>query len=169
MTGPNIPVEEPISVDLGQADERSKRVKKRETMAKIEEQYQNLSRSIESKFGDLNKSIDSVNEKFGKLVEQQGKISKIFNKNSTAIDNLKQKLDEKDAKIANLEEQMISMSSRLDLCEEKYGETETQFLLHSEMLCQQNDKFEQLAHDAKSHTLIVKKHYRNREIAQRGY
>ena len=50
---------------------------------------------------------------------------------------------------------MKTMSSRLDLCEEKYGETERQFLLHSEMPSQQNDKFEQLDHDAKSHTLIV--------------
>ena len=51
---------------------------------------------------------------------------------------------------------MKSMSSRLDQCEEKYGETERQFLLHTEMLCQQNDKFEKLDHDAKPYSLFVK-------------
>ena len=51
---------------------------------------------------------------------------------------------------------MKSMSSRLDQCEEKYGETERQFLLHTEMLCQQNDKYETLDRDAKPHSLIVK-------------
>ena len=59
-------------------------------------------------------------------------------------------------KILNLEEQMRTMNARLDQCEEKYGETERQFLLHSEMLCQQNEKFEQIDHDAKSHSLIIK-------------
>ena len=81
MTEPVTPIGKSIPEELGQAKERANRIKRRETMAKMEEQYQNISRSIESKFGDLNKSLDSVNEKFGKLVEQQGKISEIFTKN----------------------------------------------------------------------------------------
>ena len=156
MTEPVAPTGQTIPEELGQANERPNRIKRRETMAKIEEQYQSINRSLESKFGDLNKSLDSVNEKFGKLVEQQAKISEIFTKNSTDIQDLRQELDEKEQKITNLEEQMKNMSARLDQCEEKYGETERQFLLHTEMLCQQNEKFDQIDHDAKSHSLIIK-------------
>ena len=156
MTEPVAPTGQTIPEELGQANERPNRIKRRETMAKIEEQYQSINRSLESKFGDLNKSLDKVNEKFGKLVEQQAKISEIFTKNSTDNQDLRQELDEKEQKITNLEEQMKNMSARLDQCEEKYGETERQFLLHTEMLCQQNEKFEQIDHDAKSHSLIIK-------------
>ena len=96
MTEPVTPIGKTTPEELGQAKKRANRIKRRETMAKIEEQYQSISRSIESKFGDLNKSLDSVNEKFGKLVEQQGKISEIFTKNSTDIQDLRKSIDEKD-------------------------------------------------------------------------
>ena len=129
MTEPSTPVAKPIPEDIGQTNERAQRIKRRETMAKIEEQYQSLSRSIESKFGDLNKSMDSVNEKFGKLVEQQGKMTEIFTKNSTDIDQLRKSLDEKETKIASLEEQMKDMNTRLNSCEEKYGGNRTTILV----------------------------------------
>ena len=73
MTEPNIPAEEPIPAEFGQANERSKRVKRRETMATIEEKYQSLSRSIESKFGDQNKSMEiwlNSREKFLKFSQK---------------------------------------------------------------------------------------------------
>ena len=57
-------------------------------MVRIEEQYQSLRRSIETKFGDLNKSMDSVNEKIVKLVEQQEKMAEMFTKNSSDIEDL---------------------------------------------------------------------------------
>ena len=156
MSEPVTPTAQTPVDEVGQTNERAIRQKRRETMAKIEEQYKSLSSSIESKFGDLNASLDAVNEKFGRLITQQEKLTEIFEKNSTELNDLKNELQNKEQRITTLEEQMKEMSSRIDQCEEKFGESERQFLLHSEMLCQQNDKFEKIEHNSKAHSLIIK-------------
>ena len=43
--------------------------------------------------------MDSLIEKIGKLVEQQEKMAEIFKENSSDIEDLKLKLDEKEQKL----------------------------------------------------------------------
>ena len=119
-------------------------------MAKIEDQYKSLSASLQSKFGDLILSLDAVNEKFGKLVSQQEKMNEIFQKNSTDMVDLKNQLQDKE-QLKN-----SKFSDRIDLCEEKYVESEKQFILHCDIIFRQNDKFETIYRENKAHSLIVK-------------
>ena len=78
MSGPETLAEKPVPEDIGQANERAIRQKRREAMSKIEKQYTNLSGSMESKLRDLNLSPNAVKEKFGKLVTQQEKMNEFF-------------------------------------------------------------------------------------------
>ena len=51
---------------------------------------------------------------------------------------------------------MKDLTERVNQQEEKYGDTEKQFLLQTEMISHHNDQFEKLDHEAKSHSIIVK-------------
>ena len=145
-----------VSTILVPKSQRAGRAQRRETMAKIEESCKKLSDKIDSKFSELNVSLSSVSEKIDKFQKQQNEISATFLQQSIEIKKLKTELDQKEKRITDLETQMQNLQERVTQQEVKYGDTEKQFVLHSEMITHQNDQFEKLDHDAKSHRLIIK-------------
>ena len=82
---------------------------------------------------------------------------------------LKGDLDEKEKRIVVLETQMHDLRERVNQQEEKYGDTEKLFFLHSEMISHQNDQFERLDHEAKSQKNHCLKYPRERQTTKRGY
>ena len=144
----------PNQPDL-EISQRANRLKRREIMASIDD-CKKLSDTIESKFGELNLSLTKVSVKFDDLTKQYEKVIEIFNKNTSEISQLKQSVDDKDKRISELEMQMDSVKERVQQCEEKYGDRQKQFALHTEMLMHHNDQFDKLDHESKAHPLIIK-------------
>ena len=149
-------VNAPVSILPDSKQLRADRAQRRETMAKIDESCKSLSDKIDTKFSELDVSLTSVSKKIDIFQKKQEEISTIFLQQTTEIKNLKSDLDQKEKRIVGLEAQMKDLSERVNQQEEKYGDTEKQFLLHTEMISHHNDQFEKLDHEAKSHKIILK-------------
>ena len=136
--------------------DRTNQIEKREMAGRVDEQCQKLEASMQTKFGNLNSKLDILDTKFDLFKNTCDKSLEICKQNEHEIQALQVKIEEKDQRIASLEEQVKDMDDRLTNAEERFGDVHKQLLLQSEMLIQQNQKFDEIDNQSKTHALIVK-------------
>ena len=123
---------------------------------KVVDDCKKLEETITSNFENLTEKFDKLDQNLSKFNNKIAETIATLNQKDEKIQKLQNELTEKTTNIETLEEKVDDLTIRLTECEGRFGDVQKQLLLQTEMLIEQNEKFDTIDNNSKSHALIVK-------------